>query len=43
MYIRFTDTGKLVRAPRSLWIWPNAPLLEELCRVLGEENVALVD
>lgn len=43
VYIRFTDTGKLVRAPRSLWIWPNAPLLEELCRVLGEENVALVD
>ena len=43
VYIRFTDTGKLVRAPRSLWIWPNAPLFGELRRVLGDENVALVD
>lgn len=43
VYIRFADTGKLVRAPRSLWIWPNEPLLGELRRVLGEENVAVVN
>lgn len=42
LYIRFSDTGRLVRAPRSLWVAPNEVLLEELKRVLGGENVALV-
>ena len=42
VYIRFADTGKLVRAPRSLWIMPNDPLFGELRRVLGDENVAVL-
>lgn len=42
VYIRFADTGKLVRAPRSLWIMLNDPLFGELRRVLGDENVAVL-
>lgn len=42
VYIRFMDTGKLVKAPQSMWVWPHEVLLEELKRILGEENVALV-
>lgn len=40
VYVRVTDTGKLVRAPRELWVDPHAVLVEELERVLGRENVA---
>ena len=43
LYIRFADTGRLVRAPQSLWVWPNDVLLDELRRVLGAENVAVVE
>ena len=42
LYIRFLDTGKMVRAPREMWIAPNDVLYGELCRVLGNENVAIV-
>lgn len=42
LYIRFTDSGKLVRAPQSMCVWPHAVLLEELRRIVGQENVALV-
>lgn len=41
VYIRFADSGKLVRAPRDWWIDPQQVLIEELRRVLGDENVAL--
>ncbi len=40
VYVRVEDTGKLVRAPRALWVEPHAVLVEELQRVLGNENVA---
>lgn len=42
VYIRFADTGQLVRAPQSLWVSPNEVLLEELKRVVGPENVAFI-
>lgn len=42
LYIRFEDTGKLVRAPQELWVWPNEPMLRELRAVLGDQNVAVV-
>lgn len=42
VYIRFADSGKLVRAPRSLWIDPQPILLAELRRLLGEDNVVLI-
>ena len=41
VYIRFADTGRMVRAPQSWWIDPQPILLEELTRLLGEENVVL--
>ena len=42
LYIRCTDTGKLVRAPQSRFVQPAPALIEELGRLLGKENVALV-
>ena len=39
--IRFADSGRLVRAPQTLWVDPQNILLAELRRLLGEENVAL--
>ncbi len=41
VYVRWADSGKLVRAPRELWVTPHAVLLDELKRVLGTECVAL--
>ena len=41
VYIRFQDTGKLMRAPVRLWIEVNEPLLRELKKQLGENNVVL--
>ncbi len=43
LYLRYTDTGKLVRAPHALWVDVNDVLLRELRSILGQENVALVD
>ena len=43
VYVFFEDTGKLVLAPQKLWTEPNAVLLAELRRQLGEKNVALVE
>ncbi len=42
VYIRFTDTGKMVRTPQDWWIDPQPVLLEELNRLLGEDNVAII-
>lgn len=41
LYVFFKDTGKLTRAPQSLWVSINDVLLSELRKLLGEENVAL--
>ncbi len=43
LYLFFCDTGKLVRAPSSLWVSPNHVLEKALRDLLGEQNVALVD
>lgn len=43
LYLRFRDSGKLVRAPLSMGVDPNEPMLRELRAVLGEENVALIE
>ena len=42
VYLRCADTGKMVRAPRNLWVFPNAVMEEELRRILGEKNVAML-
>ncbi|MBQ3132926.1 MAG: DNA polymerase III subunit alpha [Clostridia bacterium] len=42
LYIRFSDTGKMVRAPQSLFVEPTPELLTELARLLGKENVARI-
>lgn len=42
LYIRFSDTGRLVRTPAGWWVDPNEVLVGELKRVLGEENVAWI-
>ena len=42
LYIRFTDTGKLVRAPQNMCVWPHDVLLRELRLILGEKNVAIL-
>ncbi len=40
VYLRVADTGKLIRVPAELWVSPEAILITELERVLGEKNVA---
>ena len=40
LYIRFADTGKMLRAPADRWVEPHEELLRELKRILGDENVA---
>ncbi|MBQ8683640.1 MAG: DNA polymerase III subunit alpha [Clostridia bacterium] len=42
VYIRFADTGKLVRTPQDWWVDPQSILLQELRRVLGVDNVAVI-
>ena len=42
LYLRFQDTGKLVRAPQTLFVALNDVMLTELRRMLGEDNVAVV-
>ena len=39
VYVRFADTGKLVRLAREHRVMTNPVLLSELSRLLGEENV----
>ncbi len=43
VYIRFTDSGKMVKAPKKWSVTLNEGLLQELKRLLGEENVAVVE
>ena len=40
VYLRVSDTGKLIRVPSELWITPETVLIDELKRALGEDNVA---
>lgn len=42
LYIRFSDTGKLMRAPNALFIDYNEVLDRQLREILGAENVALI-
>ena len=42
VYIRFADSGRLVRAPRDWWVTPESILLSELTKLLGEENMAII-
>lgn len=41
LYIFFADTRKTMLAPRKLWVSVNEVMLDELRRILGEENVCL--
>ena len=43
LYFRFQDTGKLLRAPACMSVWPNEVMLRELQAILGKENVAVVE
>ena len=40
VYVRVADSGKLMRAPRELWVTPHDVLIQELQTALGRENVA---
>ena len=40
VYVRMRDSGKLMRAPRELWVTPHDVLIRELEKALGAENVA---
>ena len=41
VYVYCTDSGKLSLAARSRWVMLNEPMLNELKRLLGTENVAI--
>ena len=42
VYVRFCDSGKMVRLPESWFVQPNEVLTAELKAVLGDENVAVI-
>ena len=41
VYLYFSDTGKKVVAPKGLWVEPNEPMLCEIERIVGKDNVIL--
>lgn len=41
VFIRFSDTNTMMRAPSSMWTIHNDTLIRELKSLLGEENVAI--
>ena len=43
VYIRFADTGRLVKAPKEWNVTPSAALIATLKQILGDENVAVVE
>ncbi|HPU58534.1 MAG TPA: hypothetical protein PLG48_03350, partial [Candidatus Avimonas sp.] len=43
VYIRFQDTGKLLRVPQNMFVEPNEVMLEELRRILGKDNVVYIE
>ena len=40
VYIRFTDSGRMVRTPSDWWVSPTPALLDALRLALGADNVA---
>lgn len=42
VYIRFTDSGKMLRTPCAMWAQQHPVLLEELTLLLGDKNVAII-
>ena len=43
VYIRFADSGRLVRTPSDWWVSPTPALLDALRMALGKENVAIIE
>ena len=43
VYFYYHDIKKLVRTPQSHWVAPNPTMLSELERILGDENVKLIE
>lgn len=41
VFMYFCDSGKLMRAPRNMWVDMNDVMLKELKRRIGEKNVAV--
>lgn len=41
VYLYFADSGKKVVTPHSLWIEPNSPMLGEIQRIVGQNNIKL--
>ncbi|MBQ2780223.1 MAG: DNA polymerase III subunit alpha [Clostridia bacterium] len=39
LFVRACDTGKMMKAPASMSVWPDEQLLLELGRILGADNV----
>ncbi len=39
LYVKFSDTGKVKRASRNLWVDVDSVVLDELKSILGEQNV----
>ena len=42
IFIKFTDSGKIVKDPDSMRVDPNPVMIKELCRRIGSENVVFV-
>jgi DNA polymerase-3 subunit alpha len=42
VYVRFLDSGRMVRLPQNRWVQPNEVLTNELKAVLGDENVIVI-
>ena len=43
VYFRALDTGKMLRAPKKMWVDPNEFVVKELEKLLGVENVKKMD
>jgi len=43
VYIRFVDTGKMVKAPKEWNVTPEPELITQLKTLLGDSNVAVVE
>lgn len=41
VYLYFSDTGKKVVAPRSLWVEPNERMLSEIKQIVGEDSLKI--
>lgn len=42
VYLRLADSGKMMRVPGEWWVSPEPILLQELERLLGRQNVAII-